>query len=127
MRSRSHKEGGTTKIFPYRNSVRPQDQKEKPKPLCRITASCFPEHLSKIPMGSFYLPICLGIILIPLIPYFFSNQATAARYTLALSVTIFRIHPQQHIISSNNHIPTDRAVSSLNGRPSAHEVIPHLP
>src|SRR5271168_1158302 len=62
MRSRSHKEGGTTKIFPYRNSVRPQDQKEKPKPLCRITASCFPEHLSKIPMGSLYLPICLGII-----------------------------------------------------------------
>src|SRR5271156_2720245 len=66
-------------------------------------------------------------ILIPLIPYFFSNQATAARYTLALSVTIFRIHPQRHIISSNNHIPTDLAVSSLNGRPSAHEVIPHLP
>src|SRR5277367_4214855 len=66
-------------------------------------------------------------ILIPLIPYFFSNQATAARYTLALSVTIFRIHPQRHIISSNNHIPTDRAVSSLNGQPSAHEVIPHLP
>src|SRR5271156_894509 len=62
MRSHSHKERGTTKIFPYRNSVSPQDQKEKTKPLCWVTASCLPEHLSKIPMGSFYLPICLGII-----------------------------------------------------------------
>src|SRR5271156_4079294 len=78
-------------------------------------------------MRSFNSPVRSGIIGRDSIPYFFSNQAMAALYTLALSVTISLTHPHLQMMSSNNQIPMDLPISSLKGRPSIQEVIPQRP